>query len=69
MPLTWMTTPLKMSDFAKVKVEEVGAECSLFAPSSVAARRLFSARCSSNCTRSLELLTAMYVPKSKGGAR
>ena len=64
MPLTWMTTPLKMSDVAADGEEAEGS--SPFAPPS-AARRLFSARCSSNCTRSLALLTAIYVPKSKGG--
>jgi len=65
MPLTWMTTPLKMSDVAADVDGEAKEGSSPFAPS--AARRLFSARCSSNCTRSLALLTAMYVPKSEEG--
>ena len=51
MPLTWMTTPRKMSDVDFIVVD---------------ARRIFSARCSSNCTRSLALFTAIYVPKSSG---
>ena len=64
-PLTWMTTPLKISDVAAIDDGDDDDKANgSFGP---VARRLFSARCSSNCTRSLALLTAMYVPKSNGG--